>query len=149
MKANTGLLWLLSGFFALSTVAYGVWYYLEDPETFGWIEGRDVVGLWTGLIALGLSAILAGFIAFYLGRVTKAQGGDLPEDILTAEIDDADPELGHFSPWSWWPIVLGAGIATVFLGLAVGPWLAMYAFPIVLIALVGWTFEYYRGYFGR
>ena len=149
MKANVGLFWLLSGFFALSAVLYGVWFYLDDPETFSWIEGRDTVGLWTGLIALGLSAILAGFVAFYLGKVKNAQGGDLPEDTLTAEIDDADPELGHFSPWSWWPIVLGAGIAVIFVGLAVGPWLAMFAFPIVLIAIVGWTFEYYRGYFGH
>ena len=75
-----------------------------------------------------------------------------------AELDDvvalrraihADPEIGHFSPWSWWPVILGAGIAVVFLGLAVGPWLALYALPIVLIALVGWTYEYYRGYFGH
>ena len=44
-------------------------------------------------------------IAFYLGRVHNAQGGELPEDILTSDIDDGDPELGEFSPWSWWPIV--------------------------------------------
>ena len=50
----------------------------------------------------------------------KAQGGELPEDILTADIDDGDPELGEFSPWSWWPIVLALSAAIVFIGLAVG-----------------------------
>jgi len=66
-----------------------------------------------------------------------------------ADIDDGDPELGFYSPWSWWPIILAAGAAIALLGFAVGIWIAFYAVPLVLIALVGWTYEYYRGYFAR
>ena len=73
----------------------------------------------------------------------------MPEDRPEADIDDADPELGHFSPWSWWPLVLGFAIGLAFLGLAVGVWIAIIGIPLVVIALVGWTYEYYRGNFGH
>ena len=63
--------------------------------------------------------------------------------------DDGDPELGFFSPWSWWPVILAAGAASVFLGLAVGIWIAIIGGGLAIIALVGWTYEYYRGYFAR
>ena len=75
--------------------------------------------------------------------------GDIPEDIPTAEIDDGDPEIGHFSPWSWWPMILAFGLAMMFLGLAVGVWIAFIGAPIVLIAIVGWQYEYYRNFFAR
>lgn len=79
----------------------------------------------------------------------KEQGGELPEDRLDANIDDGDAELGFFSPWSWWPIVLAGGAALAFLGLAVGFWITFIAVPLALIGLVGWVFEYYRGNFAR
>jgi hypothetical protein len=81
--------------------------------------------------------------------VLKAQRGELPEDSLTADIDDGDPEMGEFSPWSWWPIVLAGSAAIAAIGLAVGSWLVPVAFGIFVIAIVGWVYEYYRGYFAR
>jgi hypothetical protein len=104
---------------------------------------------WIGTIAIGLSGTLATFIAFYLQVQLRNQGGVLPEDRLDADIDDGDPELGFYSPWSWWPFMLAAGAAIAMLGFAVGIWVAFYAIPVVLIALVGWSYEYYRGYFAR
>ncbi len=44
---------------------------------------------------------------------------------------------------------LAGGAALVFLGLATGIWIAYYAIPLALIAIVGWTYEYYRGNFAR
>ncbi|MDO9396452.1 MAG: cytochrome c oxidase subunit 4, partial [Herbiconiux sp.] len=35
------------------------------------------------------------------------------------------------------------------LGLAVGVWISFIAAALLLVAIVGWTFEYYRGYFAR
>ena len=96
-----------------------------------------------------LAAVLSGFIAFYVGRVRAAQGGELPEDRLDANIDDGDAELGFFSPWSWWPIVLAGAAALTFLGLAVGTWISFIGVPLGVIALVGWVYEYYRGNFAR
>jgi hypothetical protein len=57
--------------------------------------------------------------------------------------------MGHFSPWSWWPFVIGLSLFLVFLGLAVGVWVTIIGVPLALVALVGWTYEYYRGNFGH
>ena len=104
---------------------------------------------WVGSIALGLVAVLALFIGFYLNRSFRAQGGPLSEDRLDAAIDDGDPELGHFSPWSWWPIILAGSATLGFLGFAVGTWIAFIAFALFIVAIVGWVYEYYRGYFAH
>ena len=139
MKANVVVLYVLAAYFLVSGVVYIVWNHLAGNE----FEPAGSVGLL-------LSAILGGFIAFFLNMVNRSQGGILlPEDHPTADIDDADPELGHFSPWSWWPLVLGGSIAIVFLGLAIGIWIAIIGIPLILIALSGWVYEYYRGNFGH
>jgi hypothetical protein len=138
MKTNINLMWVLTAYFVVLAIIYTVWAIIDTNE----VE-------WVGSIAIGLSAGLSGFIAYYLQLVKKNQGGELPEDRLDAEIDDGDPEIGHYSPWSWWPFTLAAGLATVFLGVSVGFWVAMYAVPLVLVALFGWVYEYYRGNFAR
>jgi Cytochrome c oxidase subunit IV len=140
MRANAILFWILAVFFALVTVVYVVWSLVDFNH--GTVE-------WAGTFALGLSTILSAFVAFYLGRTHAAQGGELPEDRLDANIDDGDPELGFFSPWSWWPIMLAGSAALLFLGLAVGFWICFIAVGVGVISLVGWTYEYYRGLFAR
>ncbi|GAA3868365.1 cytochrome c oxidase subunit 4 [Leifsonia kafniensis] len=140
MKANVNLFWILTVFFALSAVTYVVWSLL-DPS-------HQAVE-WAGTFALALSTVLSGFLAFYLGRVHAAQGGELPEDRLDANIDDGDPEMGFFSPWSWWPIMLAASAALLFLGLGVGFWICFIAVGVGVISLIGWVYEYYRGLFAR
>jgi hypothetical protein len=138
MRANIGLFWLLAGFFLLAAGVYSLWNYL----VYGQLE---IVGS----MGIALSAILAGFIAFFLNMVNRSQAGQvLPEDV-DSDIDDADPEMGHFSPWSWWPFVIGLALFLVFLGLAVGVWVTIIGVPLALVALVGWTYEYYRGNFGH
>ncbi|NKF33177.1 cytochrome c oxidase subunit 4, partial [Pseudomonas sp. BGM005] len=69
--------------------------------------------------------------------------------ILTSDIDDGDPELGDFSPWSWWPLVLAGSAAVFVVGLAVGHFLLPIGLAIFVIAIVGWVYEYYRGNFAR
>lgn len=140
MRANVNLWWILAVFFMIVAGTYVVWN-LVDPA-----HGRVE---WVGTIALLFSSLMAIMIGFYLGRVQKAQGGQLPEDRLTADIDDGDPELGEFSPWSWWPLVL-AGAASIFMiGLAVGQFLLPVGIAVFAVAIVGWVYEYYRGYFAR
>ncbi|HYI33125.1 MAG TPA: cytochrome c oxidase subunit 4 [Glaciibacter sp.] len=140
MRTNARLFWVLTAFFAAIAALYAVWTA---------IDAADNQVEWVGTVALSLSALLSAFIAFYLGRTHAAQGGELPEDRLDANIDDGDPELGFFSPWSWWPILLAASAALLFLGLAVGIWICYFAVGIGVISLAGWTFEYYRGLFAR
>ncbi|MBT5248043.1 MAG: cytochrome c oxidase subunit 4 [Microbacteriaceae bacterium] len=138
MKTNIVVLSILAIYFGLLATVYTVWSLIAD----GAIE-------WAGSLAIALSGVLSLLIAFFLQIQFKNQGGELPEDRLEANIDDGDAELGFFSPWSWWPVTLAAGAAIAFAGLAVGFWVALYGLPLVLIGLVGWSYEYYRGYFAR
>lgn len=140
MKSNIVIFWILAVFCLAADVLYTVWS-LVDPMH-GKVE-------WVGTIALGLSGILAAFIAFYIGRTYKAQGGELAEDRVDANIDDGDAEQGFFSPWSWWPVMLGAAAAIVFLGIAIGVWISFIGAVIAVVSLVGWVYEYHRGYFAH
>lgn len=156
MRTNTGLWWLLSAFFLLVALLYTGWNLIENwaaaveatPEGTWWTYFTDSVE-WVGTVALFFTAFMGALIAFYVGKVHKAQGGELPEDILTADIDDGDPELGEFSPWSWWPIVLAFSAALGMIGLAVGTWLMPIGIAVFVVAIVGWVYEYYRGHFAR
>jgi hypothetical protein len=138
MKTNIAVLWVLAVYFIVLTAVYTVWAVIDT----GVVE-------WIGSIAIGLSGVLAMFIAFFLQVQLKNQGGVLPEDRLDADVDDGDPEIGFYSPWSWWPVMLAAGAGVAMLGFSVGIWVAFYAIPLVLVSLIGWTYEYYRGYFAR
>ncbi len=140
MKINTNIFWIIGIFFFLEAATYVVWG-LADPFHHA-VE-------WVGTVALTLCGVLGVLIAFYLGRTRKAQGGELPEDRLSANIDDGDAEQGHFSPWSWWPILLAGSASLVFIGLAIGSWIAFIGVPLALVSLVGWVYEYYRGYFAH
>jgi len=151
MRANSRLFWILSGFFLLADVVYTVWSALFEAQELA-TEPSGIPGSpveWVGTVGLGLCAVLAALIAFYLGRLHGAQGGELPEDLVDAEIDDGDPEQGFFSPYSIWPVLLAGSLGIVFLGLAVGPWLVFFGAVFAVISLVGWNYQYYRGFFRR
>lgn len=144
MKTQINLWWLLAGFFLLCTVLYTGWSIIAHPDV-PWYNGIE----WVGSTALLFTVFMALMIGFYVDRVHKAQGGELPEDSLTADIDDGDPELGEFSPWSWWPLVLAFSAGIFMIGLAVGQFLLPIGVAVFLVAIVGWVYEYYRGYFAR
>ncbi len=144
MRDNVILWWILTVFFLIVAAVYTGWNIIAHPD-------RPVVTAieWVGTVTLLFVAFMSAMIAFYLNRTHKAQGGELPEDILTADIDDGDPELGEFSPGSWWPIVLAASAAVFLIGLAVGHFLLPIGLAIFVVAIVGWVYEYYRGHFAR
>ena len=50
---------------------------------------------------------------------------------------------------TWWPIVLASSAALGMLGLAVGSWIFPIGLAVFVVAIVGWVYEYYRGYFAR
>ena len=145
MKTNATLFFVLAGFFALADAAYIVWSLLDtihgnvNSPTGGQIE-------WVGTVGIGLTAVLSIFIGFYLSRTHAAQGGELVEDRLDANIEDGDAEQGHFAPWSWWPVMLAASAALVFLGIAIGVWISFIGGAVVVVSLIGWQYEFYRGY---
>lgn len=144
MKTNVNFWWVLAAFFGLMAVVYTGWNIIDRPDL-AWHNAIE----WVGTVGLVFTVFMAGMIAFYVDRVHRAQGGELPEDILTADIDDGDPEIGEFSPWSWWPLVLAFSAALAILGLAVSIFLLPIGLAVFLVAIVGWVYEYYRGYFAR
>lgn len=150
MRTNAVVFWILAVFFFAVAALYTVWSVLSYQDGQVLYATQSTSGVeWAGTVALTLSGVLATFLAFYITITQRAVRGTLPEDRLEADVDDGDPEIGHFSPWSWWPAALGFGIALVFLGLAVGVWIIFIGAPLVVIALIGWNFEYYRGDFAR
>ena len=129
MKVETKLFAYIAPFFVAVGVVYG---YLVE-----WMEP-------VGFLALFLTGAMSAMIAFYIG-FTGRRVGPRPEDRLDAEIHEGSGEQGFFSPWSWWPLLLGLAAAGGFLGLAVGWWVLYISAGMALIALVGWVFEYSRG----
>ena len=109
-----------------------------------WYFSRDVVGT-TALALTGALAFLVSFYSLYTAKRVYPR----PEDRLNAEVDDADPEYGFFSPNSWWPLVLGFSTMVIVFGLIFAVWLIVLGVFILFIALIGWMFEYYRGAFAH
>ena len=107
-----------------------------------WYFSRDQIGT-TALALTGALAFLVAFYALYTAKRVYPR----PEDRLDAEVDEADPEYGFFSPHSWWPLVLGFSTMVIVFGLIFAVWLIVLGVFILFISLVGWMFEYYRGAF--
>jgi hypothetical protein len=138
MKSAATVLYVMGGSFLFFDIVYLIWSL--QAHNFELI----------GLITLGLSATLCILMAFYLDVIVRSLGETvLAEDRLDAEIDDGDSEVGHFSPWSWWPILVAGSIGIAFLGIAISAWIAIIAVPFLAVSTVGWVFEYYRGYFAH
>lgn len=133
MLSSVRILLAMAAYFVIATIAYGVLTY----QDFGAIEP-------IGTAAMGLSMILSVFIAYYLysGHRRTAM---LPEDNYEGNIADDSGEVGFFSPWSWWPLILAASAALAFLALAVGWWLFYISVPFVLVGVIGFVYEYSRG----
>jgi hypothetical protein len=106
-----------------------------------WLMARDP----TGTSALVMTSLLAWLLAFFLGVVAK-QIPDRPEDRSDAEIADGAGELGFFPPFSWWPLFCAGAISVMALGFIFGWWLFIIGVGIGGITLLGFVFEFYRGY---
>ncbi|HET9897111.1 MAG TPA: cytochrome c oxidase subunit 4 [Streptosporangiaceae bacterium] len=126
--------WLFLGcaiFFGVADIFY--WTLSHDP---------------TGSTALGLAVALAFLVGFYLlftGRRLPLR----PEDDRQGEIEQGTGELGFFSPHSWWPLFVGLAGALAAIGVAVGWWLFLIGMLAVLLAVIGFVFEYYRGHYAH
>jgi hypothetical protein len=124
--------------FALGAIFFllvgGTYYYLSRDEI--------------GTTALVMTGGLAFLVAFYVLYTNKRLDG-LPEDRANAEIDEADPEYGFYSPHSWWPLPVGFSAMLIALGFIFGAWLVVLGVTALMVSVIGWLFEYYRGAFAR
>ena len=129
MKVEGGLFAGGAVFFVVVAGIY--WYFSGDPI------GTTALALCGGL------AFLVGFYVLYTSKRVYPR----PEDRLDGEIDEADPEYGFFSPHSWWPFFVGLSTFIVVLGLIFAVWLLVLGTVLLVLTLIGWLFEYYRGDF--
>lgn len=124
--------------FALGAIFFllvgGIYFYVSRDEI--------------GTTALVMTGGLSFLVAFYVLYTNKRLDG-LPEDRANAEIDEADPEYGFYSPHSWWPLPVGFGAMLIALGFIFAAWLAVFGVMVIMVAVIGWLFEYYRGAFAR
>jgi hypothetical protein len=121
--------WQLFGGLSVFYVILAIVYWLIDGEP---------VGI-TGLI---LSACLSGMVGFYVWFTQKRIGEILPEDSLTAEIEDGAGELGFYSPHSWWPLPVAASATAMAIGLIIGWWLTLIALGALFLSIIGMVTEY-------
>ncbi|PID96288.1 MAG: cytochrome C oxidase subunit IV [Actinomycetales bacterium] len=134
MRAAIRIFLSLLLFFVCVTPFYAAW----QQRNFG--DLRDVAGP----VALFITALMMGMVAWYLS-VTHKKFDNGPDDDEEGEISDVAGDYGFFTPYSWWPLWLGLSCAVIFAGLAVGWWLFMVGVILAPIAVVGWTFEHYKG----
>ena len=126
MKIEGALFAMGTAFFLLLSGIY--WYFARDP---------------IGTTALVMSGALAFLVAFYL-LYTSKRVFPRPEDRPDANIDEADPEYGFFSPHSWWPLPVAVAATGAGLGLIIGWWLTLIAVGALLISVLGFVLQYER-----
>lgn len=128
MKIEANLFLIGIAFFVPVGLIYAVW------------SGGEAVGTVAIPFVGGLVGMIGGYFALLSRRIDAR-----PEDDEHGEIEQGAGDQGIYAPWSWWPLVLAAGVALAFAALAVGTWLAVIALPLSVIGLVGWVFEFSRG----
>lgn len=124
----------LIGIFTFATAA---WYAI-------WTSSTPLGTEWVGIVGLIMGGLLGFMIAFYLWR-TRIKLPTDPSDEPEGEIGQISGDYGFFSPYSWWPLWLALTAALIFLGVAVGWWIAFIGLFFGVPALIGWTFEYWKG----
>lgn len=129
MKAEAKLFLGLIVFFVPISIIYGLLTGFTEP-----------VG-WMGILLVALTMLMVGGYLWIISKRIDPR----PEDDPTANIEDGPSEMGFYSPWSWWPLILAFSAALIFFGLAVGPWISGIGFMLLVVALVGWVYEYSRG----
>ncbi|MDA3649241.1 cytochrome c oxidase subunit 4 [Saccharopolyspora indica] len=128
MKIESRIFNIITIFFFLSAIVYGVW-------------AKEPVGTVALILVGGLSLIIGSYFSFVARRIE-----DRPEDNPDAEISDGAGELGFFSPGSYWPV--GVAGAAAFAGVALAffhVWMIVLAVGFLLIMVAGLVFEYHTG----
>lgn len=128
MKVEALIFNIITAFFFLSALVYGLW-------------SNEPVGTVALILVGALSLLIGSYFQFVARRIEPR-----PEDDPEAEISDGAGEMGFFSPGSYWPVALAA--AAAFAGVALAffhIWMIVLSVGAVLIAVAGLVFEYHTG----
>ncbi len=128
MKVESRIFEILTVFCFVCAIVYGV------------LSGEEV-----GIVALTLTGGLTLIVGTYF-RFVARRLDERPEDNAEAEVSDGAGDVGFFSPGSYWPIALAAGVAAMGVGLAIYQWWLIVTGVIsLIIAVCGLVFEYHTG----
>jgi Cytochrome c oxidase subunit IV len=127
MKAEGRIFFGFVCFMAIATVAY-------------WTLSHEVAGT----TALAFTTFMTFLVGYYL-LFTARRIDPRPEDDAYAEISDGAGDLGVFSPHSWMPLAVAASASITALGTIFGWWLAIAGFFFLILSVMGFVFEFYRG----
>jgi hypothetical protein len=128
MKVESRIFELLTIFCFVCALIYG-------------LLSREAVGIVGLTLTGGLCLIIGTYFRFVARRLEER-----PEDNPEAEVSDGAGDVGFFSPGSYWPIMVAAGVAFTGFGLAFYQWWLIVLGVIALIITVcGLVFEYHAG----
>ncbi|MGH3751197.1 MAG: cytochrome c oxidase subunit 4 [Pseudonocardiaceae bacterium] len=129
MRVEARIFEVITAFFFLSAVVYGLW------------SGGEPVGTAGLILTGGLTLIVGTYFRFVSRRVRMR-----PEDNADAEISDGAGELGFFSPGSYWPFGMALSASVLGFALALEQWwMVAVGVAVVLITVGGLIFEYHIG----
>lgn len=129
MRVEARIFEIITAFFFLCAVVYGLW------------SSGEPVGTVALTLTGGLTLIVGTYFRFVARRVRMR-----PEDNTEAEISDGAGELGFFSPGSYWPFGIALAASVLGLGLAFAEWwLVAGGILAVLLTVAGLIFEYHVG----
>lgn len=129
MRIEARIFEIITAFFFLSDVVYGLWSHGEP------------VGSAALTLTGGLTLIIGTYFRFVSRRVRMR-----PEDDTEAEISDGAGEMGFFSPGSYWPIGMAGSASIIGLALAFDQWwLVVVGIALILSTVAGLIFEYHIG----
>jgi hypothetical protein len=128
MRVESRIFEILTVFCFVTALVYGI------------LSGEAV-----GIVALTLTGGLLLIVGTYF-RFVARRLEERPEDNPEAEVSDGAGDIGFFSPGSYWPLGVAAGVAMTGLGLAFYQWWLIVAAGIgMIIAICGLVFEYHAG----
>ena len=129
LRVETWIFVLLTVFFALAAVVYGI---LAPTEP-------------VGIVALSLTAGLSFIIGTFLWFISRRLEAPRPEDNEHAEVSDGAGDVGFFSPGSYWPFTMALSAALVAVASAfLLWWLMLIGVGFLFFAISGLVFEYHR-----
>lgn len=128
MKVEARIFEIVTAFFFISAVIYGLW-------------AAEPIGTTALTLTGGLTLIVGTYFRFVSRRVKMR-----PEDDTEAEVSDGAGEMGFFSPGSYWPITVALAATLAGYAVAFGQWwLLGLSLVAVLMAVAGLVFEYHVG----
>lgn len=133
MKTSAKIFNLIGVFVLMMSVIYTI-------ATMNSAKGVEPAGVTTLFLTAGLC-----FMVGFFFKITDSKVDAGPEDDLDGEISDIEGDFGFYAPHSWWPLVLGFGCAVTMFAVSIGWWAVIWTIPLLLIGVVGWTFEFFRG----